>query len=236
MKIESVLILLSFHLFSLINGNYVWQNSQWVLEKDIEGSGDAPSSKTSSRINNDDEDDDEGSGSYGYNSQRPSSSGEGKPRYYDKEKEEEEEEEDYDNEYEDNSNSYNPTGVSHGNDHSSNNYPSYTNEDEVAKPGYDLDTPDDIFVENSDVNNGYNNPSITGPKNTNKSTSFFAQPGIMAAVVGGAVVGLLCAILFVMFIVYRMRKKDEGSYALDEPKRSPTVNSYSKPLSREIYA
>ena len=36
-----------------------------------------------------------------------------------------------------------------------------------------------------------------------------------------------------MFVVYRMRKKDEGSYALDEPKRSPTVNSYSKPPSRE---
>merc|ERR1719350_857015 len=50
----------------------------------------------------------------------------------------------------------------------------------------------------------------------NKRPSFFAQPGILAAVIGGAVVGLLCAILLVMFIVYRMRKKDEGSYALDE--------------------
>merc|ERR1712203_40163 len=51
-----------------------------------------------------------------------------------------------------------------------------------------------------------------------RNVSFFAQPGILAAVIGGAVVGLLCAILLVMFIVYRMRKKDEGSYALDEPK------------------
>ena len=58
----------------------------------------------------------------------------------------------------------------------------------------------------------------------------------ISAVIGGAVVGLLCAILCVMFVVYRMRKKDEGSYALDEPKRSPTVNSYSKPPSREFYA
>jgi len=70
----------------------------------------------------------------------------------------------------------------------------------------------------------------------NKRPSFFAQPGILAAVIGGAVVGLLCAILLVMFIVYRMRKKDEGSYALDEPKRSHNVNSYSKPPSREFYA
>lgn len=56
------------------------------------------------------------------------------------------------------------------------------------------------------------------------------------AVIGGAVVGLLCAILLVMFIVYRMRKKDEGSYVLDEPKRSsPSSHPYNK-NSREFYA
>lgn len=55
--------------------------------------------------------------------------------------------------------------------------------------------------------------------------------------IGGAVVGLLCAILVVMFIVYRMRKKDEGSYALDEPKRSPAAASYGKGHNnREFYA
>ena len=69
-----------------------------------------------------------------------------------------------------------------------------------------------------------------------RNVSFFAQPGILAAVIGGAVVGLLCAILLVMFIVYRMRKKDEGSYALDEPKRAHNANSYSKHPSREFYA
>lgn len=74
------------------------------------------------------------------------------------------------------------------------------------------------------------------PRPNNRPASFFAQPGILAAVIGGAVVGLLCAILLVMFIVYRMRKKDEGSYALDEPKRSHNANSYSKPPSREFYA
>ncbi|XP_037035971.1 syndecan isoform X3 [Bradysia coprophila] len=74
-------------------------------------------------------------------------------------------------------------------------------------------------------------------KSEDRTASFFAQPGILAAVIGGAVVGLLCAILVVMFIVYRMRKKDEGSYALDEPKRSPAVNSYAKNANnREFYA
>lgn len=65
----------------------------------------------------------------------------------------------------------------------------------------------------------------------------FFCPFLLSAVIGGAVVGLLCAILVVMFIVYRMRKKDEGSYALDEPKRSPTANTYAKNANnREFYA
>lgn len=71
---------------------------------------------------------------------------------------------------------------------------------------------------------------------TNRPVSFFAQPGILAAVIGGAVVGLLCAILLVMFIVYRMRKKDEGSYILDEPSRKHNGNLYTKTPNREIYA
>lgn len=66
---------------------------------------------------------------------------------------------------------------------------------------------------------------------------FLSHFFIHVAVIGGAVVGLLCAILVVMFIVYRMRKKDEGSYALDEPKRSPAANSYAKNANnREFYA
>ncbi|KAL1492823.1 hypothetical protein ABEB36_011005 [Hypothenemus hampei] len=77
---------------------------------------------------------------------------------------------------------------------------------------------------------------IMNPKTEDRPTSFFSQPGILAAVIGGAVVGLLCAILVVMFIVYRMRKKDEGSYALGEPKQSPNSNSYSRGTNKEFYA
>jgi syndecan 2 len=62
------------------------------------------------------------------------------------------------------------------------------------------------------------------------------QPGLLAGIIGGAVVGLLCAVLLVMFIVYRMRKKDEGSYALDEPKRSPSLHTYARATNREFYA
>lgn len=89
-----------------------------------------------------------------------------------------------------------------------------------------------------DTNKSFNNEvMILDAKGDDRTASFFAQPGILAAVIGGAVVGLLCAILVVMFIVYRMRKKDEGSYALEEPKRSPAPNSYAKNgTNREFYA
>ena len=58
---------------------------------------------------------------------------------------------------------------------------------------------------------------------------------LFIAIIGGGVVGLLCAILLVMFIIYRMRKKDEGSYPLDDSK--PLKNyAYAKAPSREFYA
>ncbi|KFM65804.1 Syndecan, partial [Stegodyphus mimosarum] len=96
--------------------------------------------------------------------------------------------------------------------------------------------PDAVPTKFTDSNTQSNEVHIMGQKQEERQTSFFGQPGILAAVIGGAVVGLLCAILLVMFIVYRMRKKDEGSYALDEPKRSPTVNSYTRSSNKEFYA
>ena len=92
-----------------------------------------------------------------------------------------------------------------------------------------------VPVETTDAPRNIDTPIISDIP-TNRPVSFFAQPGILAAVIGGAVVGLLCAILLVMFIVYRMRKKDEGSYILDEPKRVHNGNLYTKTPNREFYA
>jgi len=120
----------------------------------------------------------------------------------------------------------------------------FDNTPSTKAPSYNPEKSDgdDVYVEppffpstTSTTTPAPRDPSIR-PKNPSRPTSFFAQPGTLAAVIGGAVVGLLCAILCVMFVVYRMRKKDEGSYALDEPKRSPTVNAYAKHPSREFYA
>ncbi|XP_076029766.1 syndecan [Oratosquilla oratoria] len=97
----------------------------------------------------------------------------------------------------------------------------------------DTTTPPPTLI---DEENGMDNTiQIQMTKDEDRHVSIFAQPGILAAFIGGAVVGLLCAILLVMFIVYRMRKKDEGSYPLDEQKRMPLTSSYS-PNDKEIYA
>ncbi|KAE9552052.1 hypothetical protein FO519_004743 [Halicephalobus sp. NKZ332] len=64
------------------------------------------------------------------------------------------------------------------------------------------------------------------------------QPGILAAITGGAVVGILLAILLIMFIIYRIRKKDEGSYSVDENSHHPPHYSYAyqKAATQEFYA
>lgn len=61
----------------------------------------------------------------------------------------------------------------------------------------------------------------------------FEHPGILAGIIGGAVFGLLCAVLLVMFIVYRMRKSDDSGYPLKAPPasmgymRTPTGHAFA---------
>lgn len=57
-----------------------------------------------------------------------------------------------------------------------------------------------------------------------------------AGLVGGVVLGILSAVVLIMFIIYRMRKRDEGSYVLDEgPRKSPS-HAYTRVSSREFFA
>jgi len=117
-------------------------------------------------------------------------------------------------------------------------------------PGYDKKNPGtgDEEISNEIPVIG---KAVMGPKESRTdSESLWHQPGILAGegefspllviylgIIGAAVVGLLCAVLLVMFIVYRMRKKDEGSYDLDETtKRSPRINGYQRTNQNEFYA
>lgn len=57
---------------------------------------------------------------------------------------------------------------------------------------------------------------------------------VLAAVIAGGVVGLFLAAFLVAVLIHRMRKKDEGSYTLNEPKLAS--GSYQKAPTQEIYA
>jgi len=61
----------------------------------------------------------------------------------------------------------------------------------------------DVF---SDTSVGNNDPSGSGTSGVN----------FTVAIIVGVVVGAILSILIIVFLVYRLRKKDEGSYSLDE--------------------
>lgn len=56
---------------------------------------------------------------------------------------------------------------------------------------------------------------------------------VLIAVIVGGVVGALFAAFLVMLLIYRMKKKDEGSYTLEEPKQASVT--YQKPEKQEEF-
>ncbi|NXH96204.1 SDC1 protein, partial [Pachycephala philippinensis] len=56
---------------------------------------------------------------------------------------------------------------------------------------------------------------------------------VLGGVIAGGLVGLVFAVFLVVFMLYRMKKKDEGSYSLDEPKQSN--GGYQKPHKQEEF-
>jgi len=88
-----------------------------------------------------------------------------------------------------------------------------------------------------------NNENVESPStsripfvSSNFWRNLFSKPAILVGIVGGIVIGMLSAILLVMFIIYRMRKKDEGSYALEEGSRKSPSHAYTRVSSREFFA
>lgn len=66
------------------------------------------------------------------------------------------------------------------------------------------------------------------------SDNLFKRTEVLAAVIAGGVIGFLFAIFLILLLVYRMRKKDEGSYDLGE--RKPSSAAYQKAPTKEFYA
>ncbi|KAM4688808.1 syndecan-2 [Discoglossus pictus] len=66
------------------------------------------------------------------------------------------------------------------------------------------------------------------------SENLFHRTEVLAAVIAGGGIGFLFAVFLILLLVYRMRKKDEGSYDLGERKPSSAV--YQKAPTKEFYA
>ncbi|KAL3043599.1 hypothetical protein OYC64_003458 [Pagothenia borchgrevinki] len=67
-----------------------------------------------------------------------------------------------------------------------------------------------------------------------RTENLFQRTEVLAAVIAGGVIGFLFAIFLILLLVYRMRKKDEGSYDLGE--RKPSGAAYQKAPTKEFYA
>nr|XP_056712873.1 syndecan-1 [Euleptes europaea] len=70
-------------------------------------------------------------------------------------------------------------------------------------------------------------------KSAGASQGLMDRKDVLAGVIAGGLVGLLFAGFLVGFMLYRMKKKDEGSYSLDEPKQSN--GGYQKPHKQEEF-
>uniref|UniRef100_A0A9L0J6H8 Syndecan n=1 Tax=Equus asinus TaxID=9793 RepID=A0A9L0J6H8_EQUAS len=80
------------------------------------------------------------------------------------------------------------------------------------------------FEEDEDVSNKVSMSS------TAQSSSIFERTEVLAALIVGGVVGILFAVFLVLLLVYRMKKKDEGSYDLGKKpiyKKAPTNEFYA---------
>ena len=117
---------------------------------------------------------------------------------------------------------------------------SYNDEDDENKLDEDKEIEDATIKYETKPNFVDNNKKVedkpTYPSSRYQLLSIITKPGILAGIVGGAIIGILTAILLIMFIVYRMRKRDEGSYALEESKKPLNAYDYRNCPTKEFYA
>ncbi|KAM7382653.1 hypothetical protein PAMP_002375 [Pampus punctatissimus] len=108
-----------------------------------------------------------------------------------------------------------------------------------ANKGNILDGFTDIVLKKVGIKHEAKNhldSSIQVPPAPDKVTSesIWERTDVLAAVIACGVVGFICAVSLLLFLVYRMKKKDEGSYNLGETKLPTTA--YHKAPTKEFYA
>ncbi|NWS29105.1 SDC1 protein, partial [Polioptila caerulea] len=103
-------------------------------------------------------------------------------------------------------------------------------EDGSGDPGDFILTKEEDFIptQNSEVlADSERNAKAAG------ASGIMDRKEVLGGVIAGGLVGLVFAVFLVAFMLYRMKKKDEGSYSLDEPKQSN--GGYQKPHKQEEF-
>ncbi|KAM6179435.1 syndecan-1 [Erethizon dorsatum] len=72
------------------------------------------------------------------------------------------------------------------------------------------------------------------PVDQGASQGLLDRKEVLGGVIAGGLVGLIFAVFLVGFMLYRMKKKDEGSYSLEEPKQA-NGGAYQKPTKQEEF-
>lgn len=84
------------------------------------------------------------------------------------------------------------------------------------------------------VEPGHRNQSPVDEGATGASQGLLDRKEVLGGVIAGGLVGLIFAVCLVAFMLYRMKKKDEGSYSLEEPKQA-NGGAYQKPTKQEEF-
>uniref|UniRef100_A0A9J7X061 Syndecan n=1 Tax=Cyprinus carpio carpio TaxID=630221 RepID=A0A9J7X061_CYPCA len=127
--------------------------------------------------------------------------------------------------------------------------PDETVNNEVAGPGPtgDFEIRENEGRQGNEVGRGRGATGVAGEPDLNGNTvdaagssaaqlpqkNILERKEVLIAVIVGGVVGALFAAFLVMLLVYRMKKKDEGSYTLEEPKQATVT--YQKPDKQEEF-
>ncbi|XP_004621886.1 syndecan-4 [Sorex araneus] len=105
---------------------------------------------------------------------------------------------------------------------------------ERTDPGSRAPTEHDLLKENEVVPKRMapfdNNDDLSNRVSMVQGSSIFERTEVLAALIVGGVVGTLFAVFLVLLLVYRMKKKDEGSYDLGKKpiyKKAPTHEFYA---------
>lgn len=99
-----------------------------------------------------------------------------------------------------------------------------------GEPDFTFDVSGENTAEPAVEFDQQNEPSVDGKA----SQGLLDRKEVLGGVIAGGLVGLIFAVCLVGFMLYRMKKKDEGSYSLEEPKQA-NGGAYQKPSKQEEF-